>query len=85
MSSNKDLAAWLKEKGRGIAWLTRELGLTYQNVWGKVHNRSPITEGFIVRCFERIPDLPPDIFEQHGYVKDGDCLIKRIPLIGPPE
>ena len=39
----------------------------------------------MVRCFNRIPELPADIFEAQGYLRDGEYVYKVLPLKTFPE
>ena len=74
------LLQWLESGGRSKAWLARAVGYSYQGAWNNLYGDTGLTECFVVRCFSRILDLPADIFEAHGYMRDGDFVYKRIPL-----
>lgn len=72
------LLEWLKSSGRTQAWFARQVGYSYQTTWGKLNGREALTDRFVQACFQKIPDLPPNIFEAKGYVFDGEAVLKRI-------
>jgi hypothetical protein len=76
------LLEWLESTGRTKAWFARQVGYSYQTTWDKLEGLSPLNDRFVVLCFSNVPALPGDILEEHGYRKDGDQLIKVIPLQG---
>ncbi len=89
MSDNSkltELLEWLESTGRTKAWFARRVGYSYQTTWDKLEGTSPLNDRFVVRCFANVPALPGDILQEHGYRKDGDQIIKVIPLpTAPPE
>ena len=78
----KALLKWLKDSGRSIAWLARVIDRSYQTTWNKLHGVKPLTDDFVIRCFSRLRELPPNVFEAHGYWREGNQVVKSIPL--PP-
>ncbi|MGD2105955.1 MAG: hypothetical protein PVJ55_12665 [Anaerolineae bacterium] len=74
------LLEWLNSTGRTKAWFARTVGYCYQTTWMQLAGMSPLTERFVVHCFSNIPDLPADVFQEHGYYKDGHRIIKVIPM-----
>lgn len=74
------LDQWLQETGRKKTWFARAIGYSYQGCWCTRAGVTGLTEQFVLACFRRFPDMPPDIFKEHGYVRDGDCVYKQIPL-----
>ena len=81
------LLEWLESSGRSKAWFARQVGFSYQGLWNKLRGHTALTDLFVARCFARVPELPPDIFDEHGYMRDGDFVYKRIPLapyVKPP-
>jgi hypothetical protein len=76
------LEEWLKATGRKKTWFARTIGYSYQMLWSKIAGVSYLTDDFVVACFERCPDMPYDIFIEHGYIRDDNFVYRRIPL-GP--
>lgn len=74
------LLDWLASTGRTKAWFARTIGYCYQTAWMQLEGSATLTERFVVACFERIPELPGDIFEAHGYVREDGVVWKKIPL-----
>lgn len=74
------LLEWLSESGRTKAWFARKVGYSYQQAWAKLAGKSPLNDSFVVACFSKIPELPPDIFKGQGYMRDDGCVFKRIVL-----
>lgn len=72
------LLDWLESSGRSKAWFARTIGYSYQTNWDKLEGNSPLNDQYVTRCFSNVPDLPDDIFEEHGYRKDGNRIIKVI-------
>jgi hypothetical protein len=74
------LLEWLEEGGRSKAWFARQIHYSYQQTWDKLAGRSPLNDNFVVACFRWIPELPRDVFEEHGYTREDGCVFKRIEL-----
>jgi len=74
------LENWLKETGRIKTWFAKQIGYSYQSLWCQMTGLSNLTDRFVISCFERFPDLPADVFEEHGYVRVGDQVRRLIPL-----
>jgi hypothetical protein len=74
------LLGWLEEGGRSKAWFARQVGYSYQQTWDKLAGRSPLNDAFVVASFVGVPELPRDIFEDHGYVREDGVVYKRIEL-----
>ena len=81
MAQKHKLRRWLHDQGHTITWLERKLDLRYQGVWDKLNKRKAMTEQFVIRCFQRVPELPADIFAEDGYVRQNGHVMKRIPLV----
>lgn len=74
------LVEWLRVTGRSKAWFARQVGYSYQTAWGKLKGSEPLTDRFVVACFVEIPDLPGDVFEAQGYVREDGFVYRRIAL-----
>ena len=76
----KKLEVWLKETGRSKRWFADAVRYSYQQAHSKMAGKSPLNDRFVVACFVGIPELPRDIFERHGYVREDGVVCKRIAL-----
>lgn len=74
------LEEWLNTTGRKRTWFARAIGYSYQALWAKLAGRTGLTDDFVLKCFQRFPDLPPDIFEDHGYIRHEEFVYRLIPL-----
>lgn len=74
------LREWLASQGLNSAWLADRLGWDYSAIRSIQCGMKPITDRFVVRCFNRIPELPPDVFQAQGYLRDGEYVYKILPL-----
>lgn len=84
MPEETALLEWVRGGGRTVAWLANRIQYSYQRTWAVLHGRVPITERFVMQCFSNIPELPADVFEEHGYTLGDDGFVyKRIPLNEP--
>ena len=81
MPKDTALFEWLRSGGRSVVWVADQIQYSYQHTWDVLHGRGPVTERFVVRCFANIPELPKDVFEEHGYILESDGFVrKRIPF-----
>jgi len=74
------LEEWLDATGRKRTWFARAIGYSYQMLWSKIAGITGLTDDFVVQCFQRFPELPPDIFEEQGYIRHEGFVYRRIPL-----
>jgi len=80
MPKKTALLEWVRTGGRTVAWVADQIQYSYQQTWIVLHGRAPVTERFVVQCFSNLPGLPPDVFEEQGYVLESDGFVyKRIP------
>ncbi len=76
---------WLASQGLNNVWLADRLGWSYPTIRCIQCSMKPITDRFVVRCFNRILELPADVFEAQGYLRDGEYVYKILPLKPFPE
>ena len=74
------LETWLNDHGIRRSWFAGQIGYKPKSIWYVLAGRSTLTDGFVLACFNRFPELPFDIFEAHGYVRGDGCVYKQIPL-----
>lgn len=74
------LENWLKATGRKKTWFARAIGYSYQALWCKITGFTGLTDDFVVKCFLAFPDMPDDIFSDHGYTRHDGFVYRRIPL-----
>ena len=74
------LNQWLEETGHKKSWFANAIGYSRRAAWHQRSGLSALSDRFVVACFRRFPELPYDTFADHGYVRDGDYVYRRIPL-----
>lgn len=74
------LIDWLAATGRSKSWVARQAKYSYQQTHAIMVGKKPLSERFVVACFEGIEGLPVDVFEAQGYVRGDGHVYKRIPL-----
>lgn len=74
------LDKWVYDSGFRWAWFSREINLSRVYVSGQVTGYLKLSERFVLSCFNRFPELPPDTFKDHGYMRGDGCVYKRLEL-----